>query len=172
MPVEILIVILVVILVVAVLVLITLPKLLYVKENARNAYRDINDILKGRWVLIPKFIEVLKPYFSGEKSSLEEIILIRNTTFENMTFEKRIETDKKLSDRLIEIDKKMHNYADLDADEKYNKLLKEFQSLGDELSKAKKEYDGYIDKLNKLTSRFPTNMIALVAGFKKIDKLD
>jgi len=46
-----------------------------------------------------------------------------------------------LSDRLIEIDKKVHNYADLDADEKYNKLLKEFQSLGDELSKAKKEYD-------------------------------
>ncbi len=171
MPVEILIVVLILIAVIAILLFISLPKLLYAKEDIKVTYVNLDAILKERWTLIPKYIEAVKPYSANGLGILEEIILLRNTTFENMKFMKKVETDRELNNRIIEMDLKIREYVELRDDEKLNDVLSTYDKLGKDLEEAKLVYNASIDKLNKLTSRFPTNLVALVAGFAKVKKL-
>ncbi len=171
MPIETLILVFIIIVLIAVLLFITLPKILYIKEDIQNTQNKLDDILKNRWNLVPKFIEAVKPYTTSDLKTLEEVILLRNTTFENMEFAKKIKADTELNNRLVKMSIKIREFADISEDEKFNTVTEVFDKLGKKLIDTKTEYNNYVEKLNKLTSRFPSNIVALIAGVRRLEKL-
>lgn len=171
MPVEVLCIVLILIVIVAIIVFLTLPKILYAKEEYRAAYIELDDVLKNRWNHVPKFIEVMKVYVVDNPKLLEEIILLRNTKFENMKFSKKIETDREIYNRMVEMSLKCKNYIDIGNDAKLTSVIETMEKLGNDLIIKKSSYNEVVEKINQLVTRFPSNIIALLSGIKKIDKL-
>lgn len=171
MPKEALIALFVIIIIIAVILFSILPKLLILKENIKNIQLEIDDILRNRWNLVFKFVEAVKRYSGKNLSILQEVILLRNTTFENMEFEKKIKTDIEIDRRISKLYMDICEVEDVSKDEKINNVAENYEKLGEKLIDFKNEYNNQVDKLNRFTMYFPSNIVAFLAGIKKIEKL-
>lgn len=171
MPKEALIALFVIIIIIAVILFSILPKLLILKENIKNIQLEIDDILRNRWNLVFKFVEAVKRYSGKNLSILQEIILLRNTTFENMEFEKKIKTDIEIDRRISKLYMDICEVEDVSKDEKINNVAENYEKLGEKLIDFKNEYNNQVDKLNRFMMCFPSNIVAFLAGIKKIEKL-
>ncbi len=68
------------------------------KEMKKN-FKDVDVIFKEKWDIVPEIIKIAKKNTSNKKV-LEEIILLRNTKYENMNNDKKINTDREISRRI------------------------------------------------------------------------
>ena len=56
----------------------TYNRLILLRNRMKEAWSDIDVLLKRRYDLIPNLVEVVKGYAAHEKSTLEEVIKARN----------------------------------------------------------------------------------------------
>ena len=140
----------------------------FVKLNNKveEAFSTMDVYLKKRWDLIPNIVETVKGYAKHEKSTLEEVINLRNSSYDKMNTNDKIETNNKLSQGISKLMAIAESYPELKANENFKDLSNQLTRVEDDIANARKYYNGTIRIYNNKVEIFPSNIIARIFGYK------
>ena len=140
----------------------------FVKLNNKveEAFSTMDVYLKKRWDLIPNIVETVKGYAKHEKSTLEEVINLRNSSYDKMNTNDKVETNNKLSQGISKLMAIAESYPELKANENFKDLSNQLTRVEDDIANARKYYNGTVRIYNDKVQMFPSNIIAGIFGYK------
>ena len=141
-------------------------KLVNLKNQVKNAWRQIDVQLKRRHDLIPNLVEVVKDYMSYEQETLENVIKARNQAVGAANTEDAIVAEGILSGAMGKLFALMENYPDLKANENTSRLMEELSATENKISFSRQFYNDSVMSLNNGVESFPSNIVAGMFGFK------
>ena len=146
--------------------LITYNQFVSLKNNVEEAFSTMDVYLKKRWDLIPNIVETVKGYASHEKDTLNEIIKLRNNTYDNMTTSDKLKTNHKVAQDISKIMLLAESYPDLKANQNFIDLSKQLTKVEEDIANARKYYNATIRIMNNKVQMFPSNIVANMFNFK------
>ena len=163
---TIIIIILVVLLLLVFFVIGTYNGLVNLRNKVKDAWAQVDVLLKRRNDLIPNLVETVKGYAKHEQSTLEEVIQARNQAVNAKTPEEEMESANVLTGALGKLFALSEAYPDLKANTNFLDLQSNLKETEDKISYARQFYnDAVLSYKNKL-EMFPSNIIANMFGFK------
>ena len=161
----------IVIVVIVVLVLIyfgvTYNSFVKLNNTVKEAFSTMDVYLKKRWDLIPNIVEIVKGYAKHEKSTLKEIIELRNSIYDNMSANEKVNVNNKLSQGISKLMAIAEAYPDLKANENFKNLSQQLTKVEDDIANSRKYYNGAVRIFNNKVQMFPSNIVAGILGFKE-----
>jgi len=158
--------------VLAVLVLWTIfiyNRLVTLKNRVKEAWSDIEVQLKRRYNLIPNLVEAVKGYASHEKEVFEKVTQARTKAIGAQNLKEKAAAEDMLSNTLKSLFAVAENYPQLRASENFQKLQEELTDAEDKIQAARRFYNGNVRDFNIRIESFPSNIIAKIFGFKKVE---
>ena len=137
------------------------------KNTVEEAFSTMDVYLKQRWDLIPNIVETVKGYAKHEKSTLEEVIKLRNTAYDQMSPDEKLEANKSLSQGITKIMALAESYPDLKANENFKDLSQQLTKVEADIANARKYYNAVVRKFNDKVEMFPSNIVAKLFHYKK-----
>lgn len=147
-------------------------RLVTLKNRTKEAWADIDVQLKRRYDLIPNLVETVKGYASHERELFEKVTEARSRAIsaEKSGDPKKIaEAENALTSTLKTLFAVAENYPDLKASTNFLELQRELRDTEDKIMAARRFYNANVRDLNTLIETFPTNIIANLFGFKKME---
>ena len=133
-------------------------QVLIIRINEAEA--NIDAVLRKRFDLLNKSIDVIKANTKTEEDVLGQIVKLRSRKLSNF------DLDRKLYDGLKEFEKYKEEYPKLKTVESFMKIDIALNESEAEIVAFRKYYNDIITDYNKLVKAFPTNIIALIFKFK------
>lgn len=150
----------------AIYVIATFNGLTHTRNRVDEAFATMDVYLKKRWDLIPNLVETVKGYMKHEKSTLKEIVELRNKAYDKMTEEDKVDVNNKLTQGISKLFALAESYPDLKANQNFMDLSAQLTKVEDDIANSRKYYNGTVRTLNDKVQMFPGNMIAGMLGFK------
>lgn len=147
-------------------VLVTYNGFVRMKNRVDEAFSTMDVYLKKRWDLIPNIVETVKGYTKHEKSTLSEVIKLRNGAYDNMSSDEKIKANQQLSKGITKIMALAEQYPDLKANENFKDLSTQLTKIEDEIANSRKYYNGTVREFNDKVQMFPSNIVANIFGYK------
>jgi LemA protein len=147
-------------------------RLVTLKNRAKEAWADIDVQLKRRHDLIPNLVETVKGYAAHEREVFEKVAEARERAMgarEGGDLKKMAEAEDYLAQTLKTLFAVAENYPDLKASQNFLELQRELTDAEDKIMYARRFYNANVRDLNIAIESFPTNIIASIFGFKKMD---
>lgn len=141
--------------------------LVNLRNQVKNAWRQIDVQLKRRHDLIPNLVEVVKDYMSYEQETLEKVIQARSGAVNANNPEEAIAAEGILSGMLGKLFALMENYPDLKANENVSRLMEELSGTENKISFSRQFYNDSVMAMNNGVETFPSNIIANLFTFKR-----
>ena len=163
------------ILVIAILVIWAISiynRLVKLRNNRENAFADIDVQLKQRHDLIPQLVETVKGYVKHEKTTLENVVSLRNAAASATTVDDKIVAENKLNSALAGLKVTLEAYPDLKANQNFLQLQAEMSDIENKLSAVRRFFNSATKELNNAVQTFPSNVFAGIFGFKKEPMFD
>lgn len=147
----------------------TYNRLILLRNRMKEAWSDIDVLLKRRYDLIPNLVEVVKGYAAHEKSTLEEVIRARNMAMaaSSKTVEEQAKSENFLSGTLKSLFALSENYPNLKANENFLELQRELVDTENKIQSSRRFYNTNVLALNTKIEMFPSNIIAGFFNFEK-----
>lgn len=138
----------------------------FIRSN--NAIKEstsaIDVLLKQRFDLLPNIIECVKGYAKHEKTTLEELVKLRNNYNSNgFSVSEAEEIDKKF----VSIMALSENYPELKANEQFLSLQNSLVEIENGINEARLSYNRRVTRFNNLVESVPSNIVAKIFGFEK-----
>jgi LemA protein len=139
------------------------------RQMAEEAWSGIDVQLKRRADLIPNLIETVKGYAAHEKSTLEEVVELRNKAQAVPAGEVagRAQAEGLLGQALGRVMALAEAYPDLKANQNFSELQASLETMESEIQMARRYYNGAARDLNVKVESFPSNLVAGQFGFSK-----
>lgn len=139
------------------------------RQMAEEAWSGIDVQLKRRADLIPNLIETVKGYAAHEKSTLEEVVTLRNRAqaVPEGNVAARAAAEGALSQALGRVFALAESYPDLKANENFAGLQRSLETIEGEIQMSRRYYNGAARDLNVKVESFPSNLIANAFRFVK-----
>ena len=163
---EILWIILGVIALIIVWLIFTYNGLITYRNQADEAWSDIDVQLKRRYNLIPNLVQTVKAYAKHESSVFEKVTQARSAAMGAKTMEEHAKTENMLSDTLKSLFAVAEAYPDLKASTNFMQLQDELTDAENKIQAARRFYNNNTRIFNTKLQKFPTNMIGGILGFK------
>ena len=140
----------------------------FVKLNnqVKEAFSTMDVYLKKRWDLIPNIVETVKGYAKHEKETLEEIVSLRNSSYDKMSDSDKVDVNNKLSEGLSRLFALAEAYPDLKANDNFKDLHKQLEKVEEDIANSRKYYNGSVRVYNNKVEMFPSNIVAKLFGYK------
>lgn len=155
-----------VVVVLLLLVFTTYNSLVKLNNRVEEAFSTMDVYLKKRWDLIPNIVETVKGYAKHEKTTLEEVINLRNSSYDKMNTNDKVDVNNKLSQGISKIMAIAEAYPDLKANENFKDLSNQLTKVEEDIANARKYYNGTVRQFNDKVQMFPSNIIAAILGYK------
>lgn len=143
--------------------------LVTLKNRAKEAWSDIDVQLKRRYDLIPNLVETVKGYAVHEKELFEKVAEARTRAMGAGSVKEKGEAENALSSTLKTLFAVSENYPQLKASENFLELQKELTDTEDKIQASRRFYNANVRDLNIKIETIPTNIIASMLGFNKMD---
>jgi LemA protein len=140
-------------------------RLVNLRNQVRNAWRQIDVQLKRRHDLIPNLVETVKDYMSYEQETLEKVVQARNQAVSASNPEEAIAAEGILGAALGKLFALMEAYPDLKANESVGRLMEELSATENKISFSRQFYNDSVMALNNGIQVFPSNIVAGMFGF-------
>ena len=141
--------------------------------NARNKVNDqfaqIDIQLKRRSDMIPNLVETVKGYAKHEEKTLTEVIEARNKMATASGINEELEASNQVTSALNKLFALSESYPDLKANSNFMSLQNDLKETEDKLSYARSFYNDTVLNYNNLREQFPSNIVAGIFKFEKID---
>ncbi|PST26309.1 LemA family protein [Mesorhizobium plurifarium] len=139
------------------------------RQMAEEAWSGIDVQLKRRADLIPNLIETVRGYAAHEKSTLEEVVTLRNQAraVPEGDVAARAAAEGALSQALGRVFALAEAYPDLKANENFAELQRSLETIESEIQMSRRYYNGAARDLNVKVESFPSNLIANAFRFAK-----
>lgn len=155
--------------VVMVLVIIGYNQLVKLKNMVKDQWSQIDVLLKRRYDLIPNLVETVKGYASHEKETLEAVINARNKATTTNSVEDTANANNELMGTLNKLFALAESYPNLKANTNFLDLQANLKETEDKISYARQFYNDSVLKYNNKVEMIPTNIVAMLFGFKKYE---
>lgn len=152
---------------IAIYVLAQYNSFIKLKNSLEEAFATMDVYLKKRWDLIPNLVETVKGYVKHESGVLEQVVKLRNLSYDNMSNTEKINTNQQLTSELSKIIAVGESYPDLKASQNFSDLTNQLSKIEDEIANSRKYYNAVVKKLNTQVEMFPSNLIAKMFNFKQ-----
>lgn len=147
-------------------VLVTYNGFVKIKNRVEEAFSTMDVYLKKRWDLIPNIVETVKGYAKHEKTTLSEVIKLRNDAYDDMSNDDKIKANQELSKGITKIMALAEQYPDLKANENFKDLSAQLTKIEDEIANSRKYYNGTVREFNDKVQMFPSNVVAMIFGYR------
>lgn len=151
-------------------------KLIQLKGETLNAWKQIDVQLKRRHDLIPNLVNAVKGAMDFEKDTLEAVIQARNQAVNIQAgagpsggIKELAAAETALSGALSRFNLVVERYPDLKATSNVGQLQEELTSTENRVSFARQHYNDSATTYNVKQQQFPWNMIA---GFAKAEQAE
>jgi LemA protein len=140
-------------------------KLISLKNQVANAWKQIDVQLKRRHDLIPNLVNAVKGAMDFEKSTLEAVISARNKAVSaaGTGVAQVAQAEGQLTQALGRLFALSENYPQLKATANIQQLQEELTSTENKVGFARQLYNDVATSYNTAQQQFPTNLLAGVA---------
>jgi membrane protein lemA len=157
-------------------------RLVNYRNDAKNAFAQIDVQLTRRYDLIPNLVEVARKYLQHEQETLTAVIAARNHAANAL---KNTEgsggstgvgalaaAEHALGARLGGLYATFENYPDLKANNQLAALREEIASTENRIAFSRQHYNDSVTEYNSAIEQFPANIIAGMFGFRVAELLE
>ena len=157
-------------------------RLVNYRNDAKNAFAQIDVQLTRRYDLIPNLVEVARKYLQHEQETLTAVIAARNHAANAL---KNTEgsggstgvgalaaAEHALGARLGGLYATFENYPDLKANNQLAALREEIASTENRIAFSRQHYNDSVTEDNSAIEQFPANIIAGMFGFRVAELLE
>ena len=139
-----------------------------------ESWSQIDVQLKRRNDLIPNLVETTKGYAKHEKSTLEDVVKLRDqlVNVPQGDHEEAMKLSNQITDSLKSIFALAEAYPDLKANQNFLKLQEELTNTENKIAYSRQLYNSSVASYDQKLLTFPFNLIAKIHGFTKIDYLE
>ncbi len=141
-------------------------RLISLKNQVYNAWKQIDVQLKRRHDLIPNLVETVKGAMQFERQTLEAVIAARNQAIaagNTGSVAQTAAAEGALTGALRQLFALVENYPDLKATGNVAQLQEELTSTENKIAFARQMYNDTATQYNTAQQQFPTNMVAGLA---------
>ena len=142
------------------------------KNGAEATLNQVKVALKKRLDLINQLVETVKSYANFEKSTLEQITAMRSAVGKANTASELSQIDKLSKNLLGNINVVVENYPDLKTNTVVKDLTQSIQSVEEEIARQRYTYNNIVQEYNTMVDTIPSNIVANLFGFRKLDYLE
>ena len=151
------------------------------QEKVSEAWANVETVYQRRADLIPNLVATVKGYAAHEEQTLMAVTEARakstslNIDPTTASPEQMAEWTKRQNEvgsaigRLIAISE---SYPDLKANQNFMDLQKQLEGSENRISTERREYNQQVRDFNASIRRFPTNLIASMFGFEKMEMFE
>jgi LemA protein len=166
--------IIVIVLVVAAVVLVAgvYNRMVALRQNANQAFADIDVQLKQRQDLVPNLVETVKGYAAHERGTLEAVVVARNAAAAASTVPERVQAENALTGALRGLFALAEAYPDLKANQNFVRLQDELADIENKLAAARRFFNNAVADYNGAVQSFPAVLIAGPLGFQPREFFD
>ncbi|PIR40219.1 MAG: hypothetical protein COV33_00940 [Candidatus Zambryskibacteria bacterium CG10_big_fil_rev_8_21_14_0_10_34_34] len=140
--------------------------------RAKEAWSDIEVQMKRRYDLIPNLISTVKGYATHESTTFENVTKARVLAMGAGTLAEKAGAENMLGNALKSLFAVSENYPDLKANQNFLELQKELTDTENKIQAARRFYNTNVRDLNIATETFPSNFVAKIFSFAKMEFFD
>ena len=156
--------------VLALWVILAFNGLVTLRIRSKEALSDIDVQTKRRYDLIPNLVESVKGYMQHESGVLEGVTKARTEAMSSSgSTVERAQKENALSGVLKSLFAVAENYPDLKANTNFLQLQSELSDTENKIQAARRFYNGYVRDLNIKIESFPSNVIAGIFNFSRME---
>ena len=144
-------------------------KLAKLKVMVEEASSDIETFLKQRYDMIPNLVETVKGYAKHESGTLEKVTEMRTKAMSAGSLDEKMKMEQGLSSAISRLFAVAENYPELKANTNFIELQTTLKALEDDIQKSRRYYNGAARDFNTAIAVFPTNLIAQMFGYKRVE---
>ena len=160
-----LIIIVVILVVLGLMLMTTYNRLVGLRQNANQAFADIDVQLKQRQDLIPNLVETVKGYAAHESGTLEAVTAARAAAAGATSVQDRVQAENALTGALRQLFAVAEAYPDLKANTGFVQLQGELSDIENKLAAARRFFNNAVSEYNSSIQQFPAVLIAGAMGF-------
>jgi LemA protein len=142
-------------------------KLVSFKNRMLEAWSGIDVYLKKRHDLVPNLVTTVKAYATHEQQTFDTITRYRSEAIRAQGQQTQIESENGLGQALGRLMVVAESYPDLKANLNFLELQKQLSAIEEDLSYARRYYNGTVRENNIRIESFPSNIIAGMFRFEK-----
>jgi len=144
-------------------------KLIGLKNQVANAWKQIDVQLKRRHDLIPNLVNTVKGAMQFERDTLEAVVSARNKAIQvqqtqGVSVSQTAAAESQLTGALSRLLAVVEAYPDLKATGNVAQLQEELTSTENKIAFARQLYNDTATQYNTKQQQFPTNLVAGMAG--------
>tara|TARA_B100000508_G_scaffold141026_1_gene145242 strand:+ start:14392 stop:14937 length:546 start_codon:yes stop_codon:yes gene_type:complete len=140
-------------------------QLVAARESIDEALSGIDIMLKKRFDLIPRLVEIVKGYSDYESEVFQRVTELRQEQGDDMIKTEKEDAGLNLVSRSIRVN--YENYPELKSDKQFLELMKELSEVEDELAMSRRYLNGTIRDYNTKIDVFPNVIVAKMFGFRE-----
>jgi LemA protein len=145
----------------------TYNRLVGLRQNANQAFADIDVQLKQRQDLIPNLVETVKGYAAHESGTLQAVTQARAAAASAGTVEDKVAAENVLSGALRQLFAVSEAYPDLKANANFMQLQAELGDIENKLAAARRFFNNAVSEFNASIQQFPAVAVANAFGFQQ-----
>lgn len=141
-------------------------------NRAKEAWSDIEVQMKRRYDLIPNLVNTVKGYAVHEQGTFDRVVQARSAAMNAQTTGEHAEAENMLTGALKSVFALSENYPDLKANTNFLELQRELSDTENKIQAARRFYNTNVRDLNIAAESFPSNIVAKIFGFSKMELFD
>src|SRR6202051_3066800 len=130
-------------------------RLVSLRNQVDNSWRQIDVQLKRRHDLIPNLVEAVKGYMEFERDTLTQVVEARNRAVSAPDQSSRVAAENQLTAGLGRLFALMENYPQLKADQNVLRLQEELTTTENQIAFSRQAYNDSVMQLNTRVETFP-----------------
>jgi LemA protein len=138
-------------------------------ETVKSDWAQVDVVLQRRSDLIPNLVETVKGIAAQEVTVFDDIAKARAQYLSSQTPADKIASSNQLYGMEMKVLALAENYPQLKSNESFLKLQDELAGTENRIAVERKRYDDAIQDYNTFIGKFPSNIFAGWAGFKRND---
>lgn len=146
--------------------------LIALRNRTREAWADIEVQLKRRYDLIPNLVNSVKGYATHESTAFEKVTQARAQAMSAKSAGEHSKTEAMLGQAITGLFGIAEAYPDLKANQNFLALQSELSDTENKIQSARRFYNANVRDLNTSIESFPTNILANMFKFVKMEFFD
>ena len=141
--------------------------LVHVKHNVRQAWSNIDVLLKQRLDELSKLIDTVKSHMGYEKDLLTRLTELRARVARGGDDHERLEAESGLTSGVMKFFALAENYPDLKASGSFLELQRRISALEDQIAHRREYYNDAVNINNVRIEQLPDRWLATMAGLSR-----
>lgn len=142
-------------------------RLISLRNEVQNAWKQIDVQLKRRHDLIPNLVSTVKGAMEFEQDTLEKVISARTKAVDATSPQEKAAAENMLTQALGKLFAVVESYPSLKSNENIMQLQEELTTTENRIGFARQLYNDLIANFRTKLEIFPNNMIASLFGFQR-----